>query len=78
MTAVKRATPTTQVRTNGLKRRSRIFSEAGVHFGHQSSVGTEDAQVHLPARNGIHIIDLRRPQALLDAQRAVREVTAAG
>ena len=51
--------------------------EAGVHFGHQSSRWNPKMKRFIFAeRNGIHIIDLKKThQALLEAQRAAREVT---
>ncbi|HET9441566.1 MAG TPA: 30S ribosomal protein S2 [Longimicrobiales bacterium] len=54
--------------------------EAGVHFGHQSSRWNPKMKKFIFAsRNGIHIIDLKKTQlALLEAQRAVRDVTLNG
>ena len=54
--------------------------EAGVHFGHQSSRWNPKMKRFIFAeRNGIHIIDLKKTlNALLEAQRAVREVTLNG
>jgi small subunit ribosomal protein S2 len=54
--------------------------EAGVHFGHQSSRWNPKMRKYIfAARNGIHIIDLKKTlQALLEAQQAVREVTLQG
>jgi small subunit ribosomal protein S2 len=54
--------------------------EAGVHFGHQSSRWNPKMKRYIfAARNGIHIIDLKKTlQALQEAQRAVRDVTLQG
>jgi small subunit ribosomal protein S2 len=54
--------------------------EAGVHFGHQSSRWNPKMKRYIfAARNGIHIIDLRKTlQALMEAQQAVRGVTLDG
>jgi small subunit ribosomal protein S2 len=54
--------------------------EAGVHFGHQSSRWNPKMKRYIfAARNGIHIIDLQKSlRALLEAQRAVRDVTLDG
>jgi small subunit ribosomal protein S2 len=54
--------------------------EAGVHFGHQSSRWNPKMRKYIfAARNGIHIIDLKKTlQALQEAQHAVREVTLQG
>ncbi|CAN5835266.1 30S ribosomal protein S2 [soil metagenome] len=54
--------------------------EAGVHFGHQSSRWNPKMKKFIfAARNGIHIIDLKKTlHALLEAQQAVREVTLEG
>lgn len=54
--------------------------EAGVHFGHQSSRWNPKMKRYIfAARNGIHIIDLRKTvQALLEAQQAIREITLQG
>jgi small subunit ribosomal protein S2 len=54
--------------------------EAGVHFGHQSSRWNPKMKRYIfAARNGIHIIDLKKTlQALQEAQRAVRDVTLDG
>ena len=49
--------------------------EAGVHFGHQSSRWNPKMKRYIfAARNGIHIIDLKKSAELLaEAQAAVRE-----
>jgi small subunit ribosomal protein S2 len=54
--------------------------EAGVHFGHQSSRWNPKMRRYIfAARNGIHVIDLKKTHYLLqDAQAAVREVVTAG
>jgi small subunit ribosomal protein S2 len=54
--------------------------EAGVHFGHQSSRWNPKMRRYIfAARNGIHIIDLKKSlTALQDAMRAVRGVTLDG
>jgi small subunit ribosomal protein S2 len=54
--------------------------EAGVHFGHQSSRWNPKMKRYIfAARNGIHIIDLKKSlNALLEAQQAVRSVTLEG
>jgi small subunit ribosomal protein S2 len=54
--------------------------EAGVHFGHQSSRWNPKMKRYIfAARNGIHIIDLKKTlQALQEAQQAVRDVTLQG
>jgi small subunit ribosomal protein S2 len=54
--------------------------EAGVHFGHQSSRWNPKMKRYIfAARNGIHIIDLRKTvQALETATLAVRDVTLQG
>lgn len=54
--------------------------EAGVHFGHQSSRWNPKMKRYIfAARNGIHIIDLKKTLgALQEAQRALRDVTLAG
>ena len=54
--------------------------EAGVHFGHQSSRWNPKMRKYIfAARNGIHIIDLKKTlQALQEAQQAVREITLQG
>ena len=54
--------------------------EAGVHFGHQSSRWNPKMKRYIfAARNGIHIIDLKKTLALLqEATRAVRGVTLDG
>ncbi len=54
--------------------------EAGVHFGHQKSRWNPKMKRYIfAARNGIHIIDLKKTlQALQEAQRAVRDVTLQG
>lgn len=54
--------------------------EAGVHFGHQSSRWNPKMKRYIfAARNGIHIIDLKKTlNALQEAQQAVREVTLEG
>jgi small subunit ribosomal protein S2 len=53
--------------------------EAGVHFGHQSSRWNPKMKRYIfAARNGIHIIDLRRRCGAEEAQRAVRDVTLNG
>ncbi len=54
--------------------------EAGVHFGHQSSRWNPKMRRYIfAARNGIHIIDLKKTlQALEGAQRAARDVTLRG
>ncbi len=54
--------------------------EAGVHFGHQSSRWNPKMRKYIfAARNGIHIIDLKKTlQALQEAQHAVRDVTLQG
>jgi small subunit ribosomal protein S2 len=54
--------------------------EAGVHFGHQSSRWNPKMKRYIfAARNGIHIIDLKKSlNALLEAQQAVRGVTLEG
>ncbi|HEX6307955.1 MAG TPA: 30S ribosomal protein S2 [Longimicrobiales bacterium] len=54
--------------------------EAGVHFGHQSSRWNPKMKRYIfAARNGIHIIDLKKTvQALEEANTAVRRVTLDG
>jgi small subunit ribosomal protein S2 len=54
--------------------------EAGVHFGHQSSRWNPKMKKFIFAsRNGIHIIDLQKTlKALLEAERAVRDITLQG
>jgi small subunit ribosomal protein S2 len=54
--------------------------EAGVHFGHQSSRWNPKMKKFIfAARNGIHIIDLRKTlTALQEAQAAARDVTLQG
>jgi small subunit ribosomal protein S2 len=54
--------------------------KAGVHFGHQSSRWNPKMKRYIfAARNGIHIIDLRKTlDALETAKRAVRDVTLQG
>jgi small subunit ribosomal protein S2 len=54
--------------------------EAGVHFGHQSSRWNPKMRKYIfAARNGIHIIDLKKTlHALQEATRAVRQVTLEG
>jgi len=54
--------------------------EAGVHFGHQSSRWNPKMRRYIfAARNGIHIIDLKKTlNALQEATRAVRKVTLDG
>jgi small subunit ribosomal protein S2 len=54
--------------------------EAGVHFGHQSSRWNPKMKRYIfAARNGIHIIDLKKTLgALQEAQRALRDVTLGG
>jgi small subunit ribosomal protein S2 len=54
--------------------------EAGVHFGHQSSRWNPKMRRYIfAARNGIHIIDLKKSlNALQDAMQAVRGVTLDG
>jgi small subunit ribosomal protein S2 len=54
--------------------------EAGVHFGHQSSRWNPKMKRFIfAARNGIHIIDLKKSlNALRDAMQAVRAVTLDG
>jgi small subunit ribosomal protein S2 len=54
--------------------------EAGVHFGHQSSRWNPKMKRYIfAARNGIHIIDLKKTlQALQEAQNAVRRTTLDG
>jgi len=54
--------------------------EAGVHFGHQSSRWNPKMKRYIfAARNGIHIIDLKKTLAALqEATRAVRGVTLDG
>lgn len=54
--------------------------EAGVHFGHQSSRWNPKMKRYIfAARNGIHIIDLKKTAlALAEAQSAVRDVTLQG
>jgi small subunit ribosomal protein S2 len=54
--------------------------KAGVHFGHQSSRWNPKMKRYIfAARNGIHIIDLRKTvDALEAARRAVRDVTLQG
>jgi small subunit ribosomal protein S2 len=54
--------------------------EAGVHFGHQSSRWNPKMRRYIfAARNGIHVIDLKKTHALLqEAQQAVRQTVTAG
>jgi small subunit ribosomal protein S2 len=54
--------------------------EAGVHFGHQSSRWNPKMRKYIfAARNGIHVIDLKKTHQLLqEAQEAVRETVTAG
>ena len=54
--------------------------EAGVHFGHQSSRWNPKMRRFIfTARNGIHIIDLKKTAQLLeDAKQAAREITLQG
>jgi small subunit ribosomal protein S2 len=54
--------------------------EAGVHFGHQSSRWNPKMRRYIfAARNGIHVIDLKKTHQLLqEAQAAVRETVTAG
>jgi small subunit ribosomal protein S2 len=58
----------------------RDLLEAGVHFGHQSSRWNPKMRRFIfAARNGIHIIDLKKTHGLLqEAQQAVREVVKGG
>jgi small subunit ribosomal protein S2 len=58
----------------------RELLEAGVHFGHQSSRWNPKMKKYIfAARNGIHIIDLKKSHQLLqEAQEAVRETVLAG
>jgi small subunit ribosomal protein S2 len=58
----------------------RDLLEAGVHFGHQSSRWNPKMRKYIfAARNGIHIIDLKKSHDLLqEAQSAVRETVHAG
>src|SRR5215218_2757732 len=54
--------------------------EAGVHFGHQSSRWNPKMKKYIfAARNGIHIIDLKKTQSALEAaKQAARSVTIDG
>ena len=54
--------------------------EAGVHFGHQSSRWNPKMRRYIfAARNGIHVIDLKKTHALLqEAQSVVRDVVKGG
>jgi small subunit ribosomal protein S2 len=58
----------------------RDLLEAGVHFGHQSSRWNPKMRRYIfAARNGIHIIDLKKTlSALEQAQKAARDVTLRG
>jgi small subunit ribosomal protein S2 len=58
----------------------RDLLEAGVHFGHQSSRWNPKMRKYIfAARNGIHIIDLKKTHQLLEeAQQAVRETVLGG
>ncbi len=58
----------------------RDLLEAGVHFGHQSSRWNPKMRKYIfAARNGIHIIDLRKTHLLLqEAQSEVRDVVMRG
>jgi small subunit ribosomal protein S2 len=58
----------------------RELLEAGVHFGHQSSRWNPKMKKYIfAARNGIHIIDLKKTLAALEeAHAAAREVTLQG
>lgn len=58
----------------------RELLEAGVHFGHQRSRWNPKMKRYIfAARNGIHIIDLKKTLAALEeAKRAVRDVTLQG
>jgi len=58
----------------------RQLLEAGVHFGHQTSRWNPRMRPYIfTARNGIHIIDLEKTQALLDEACAyVRDLVAGG
>ena len=54
--------------------------KAGVHFGHQSSRWNPKMRKYIfAARNGIHVIDLKKTHALLqEAQAMVSETVSAG
>jgi small subunit ribosomal protein S2 len=54
--------------------------EAGVHFGHQSSRWNPKMRKYIfAARNGIHVIDLKKTHRLLqEAQQAVHETVSKG
>ena len=54
--------------------------EAGVHFGHQSSRWNPKMRRFIfTARNGIHVIDLKKTAQLLEeARQALREITLQG
>ena len=54
--------------------------EAGVHFGHQSSRWNPKMRKYIfAARNGIHVIDLKKTHALLqEAQSVVRDTIKGG
>ena len=54
--------------------------KAGVHFGHQSSRWNPKMRKYIfAARNGIHVIDLKKTHQLLqEAQQALREVVKGG
>lgn len=54
--------------------------KAGVHFGHQSSRWNPKMRKYIfAARNGIHVIDLKKThQLLLEAQEKIREVVKRG
>jgi len=58
----------------------RDLLEAGVHFGHQSSRWNPKMRRYIfAARNGIHIIDLKKTMTALEqAQKAARDVTLRG
>ncbi|MEJ2503367.1 MAG: 30S ribosomal protein S2, partial [Gemmatimonadota bacterium] len=54
--------------------------KAGVHFGHQSSRWNPKMRKYIfAARNGIHVIDLKKTHQLLQqAQQAVQDVVTGG
>ena len=54
--------------------------EAGVHFGHQSSRWNPKMRKYIfAARNGIHVIDLKKTHQLLqEAQSVLREIVTGG
>ena len=80
MTGAEENNPNESTSSNMSEALLKDLLEAGVHFGHQSSRWNPKMKKFIFAsRNGIHIIDLQKTlKALLEAQRAVRDVTLNG